>query len=317
MLSSDTIRHVQSARSDNPHKDCSPWLSVLIPAYEYSAGVDRILEALASQQPVGVECIVRDDSLSDEVQQVVEARIRRQEVTTLTYVRSQDQNGAVDNWNALLAMAKGEYILLMHHDEAPLGPDFFAALRSELFADGDTDVLLLGCLVGLEYGSHLRCHMPAAVQSFLLRVMGSAYLLRRNFAGPPSVFVVRRSACLPFDNKLKWLVDVDWMNRCMRPKNLRSKVSRRCLVASLQRTGASITSTLGNQVREIERTELKQICAEQHLGRWAELLQPRSVWNRFIASLELALWVALKVVIRLVTLIARPSNPFSASDTEG
>lgn len=315
MPEADNLNKNQKNSNEAHSTDFSPWLSVLIPSYEYASGVDRILKILASQKPLGVECIVSDDSSSDDVQNRVNTHL--QDVSDLTYVRSSEPKGAANNWNALLAMARGEYIVLMHHDEAPLGPDFFATLHRELHADGGTDILVLGCMVGQESGSHLRLHMPQAIQSLLIRVLGPCYLLRHNFIGPPSVFVVRRSACLPFDNKLKWLVDVDWMNRCMRPKNLRSKVSRRCLVASLQRTGASITSTLGNQVREIERTELKQICAEQHLGRWAELLQPRSVWNRFIASLELALWVALKVVIRLVTLIARPSNPFSASDTEG
>ena len=123
--------------SEAPSQDFSPWLSVLIPSYEYSVGVDRILETLASQRPSGVECIVRDDSHSNDVQDMVEGHIRRQEVAHIEYVRSLNRKGAVDNWNSLLAMAKGEYILLMHHDEAPIGPDFFTALRSELSDDGE------------------------------------------------------------------------------------------------------------------------------------------------------------------------------------
>lgn len=313
MQSSDIPRSTQTTSSEAPSLDSSPWLSVLIPSCEYAAGVDRILQALASQRPSGVECIVRDDSRSNDVQDMVNSHIRKQDVAGLAYVRSPESKGAVNNWNALIAMARGEYIVLMHHDEAPLGPDFFATLYRELHADGGTDVLVLGCMVGQESGTQLRRHMPAAIQSLLIRVLGAGYLLRHNFIGPPSVFVVRRNACLPFDIRLKWLVDVDWMNRCMRPDNIRSRVSRGCRVASLQRTAASITSTLGNKVRDIEKAELKQICAGHHVGRWSTLLQPRTGWQRALASLDLALWVTLKVVVRLLALVARTRNPFTAT----
>jgi glycosyltransferase involved in cell wall biosynthesis len=313
MPSSDTPRSAQTNSSEAPSQDSSPWLSLLIPSYEYAAGVDRILQALASQRPPGVECIIRDDSSSNDVKDMVNAHIQQKDVACLTYVRSPEPKGAVYNWNALMAMARGEYIVLMHHDEAPLGPDFFANLYRELHADSGTDVLVLGCMVGQESSALLRRHMPAAIQSLLVRMLGSGYLLRHNFIGPPSVFVVRRNASLPFDVRLMWLVDVDWMNRCMRPDNMRSKISRCCRVASLQRNAASITSTLGNQVREIEKAELKQICAGQHVGRWATLLQPRTGWHRALASLDLALWVTLKVVVRLLALVGRTRNPFTAT----
>jgi glycosyltransferase involved in cell wall biosynthesis len=296
-------------------RNCSPWLSVLVPAYEYATGVNRILDALATQRPHGVECIVRDDSRSDGVQDVVMPRIHHQDVACLTYIRNAEPNGAVNNWNALMSMARGEYIVLMHHDEAPLEPDFFAALQHELHVDEGTDVLVLGCMVGKESGMHLRRHMPAAVQSLLLRVMGSGYLLRHNFIGSPSMIVIRRSVCPPFDARLKWLVDVEWMNRGISSGRLSCKVSGRCMVASLQRTGDSITASLGNRVREIECAELAQICTEQDVGGWAVLLQPRTVWNSLLVRLDSTLWVSLKVLVRLIALVTRKRNPFFAACT--
>ena len=310
---SNAFPHYKPNNSENLLEDGSPWLSVLIPAYEYATGVDRILQVIASQKPSDVECIVRDDSHSDDVLNVVEGRIRRQEVAHLTYIRSPDRKGAVDNWNSLVTIARGEYIVLMHHDEVPLGPDFFAALRSELSADGGTDVLVLGCLIGQESGTHLHRHMPVVLQSFLLRVIGSAYLLRHNFIGPPSVFVIRRSICPSFDVRLKWLVDVDWMNRGMQPDSLRWKVSRYLRIASLQRTGASITASLKDKLRDIERMELAQICKEQNVGLWAALLQPHNGRSRCLAALDTSLWLTIKVAVRLLALVARTHNPFRLS----
>lgn len=297
--------------SEAPSQDFSPWLSVLIPSYEYSVGVDRILETLASQRPSGVECIVRDDSHSNDVQDMVEGHIRRQEVAHIEYVRSLNRKGAVDNWNSLLAMAKGEYILLMHHDEAPIGPDFFTALRSELSDDGGVDVLIVGCLIGQESGTHLRRHMPVSLQCLVLCAMGSGYLLRHNFIGPPSVFVIKRTACPSFDANLNWLVDVDWMNRAMQPAFLRCKFSRVLCVASLQRTDASITSTLKDNLQEIKRTELAHICSEQNVGRMEALLQPRNLREKCLVALDSAMWLAVKLATRLV--ITRTRNPFHMS----
>lgn len=310
MPSSDTPRSAQTNSSEAPSQDSSPWLSVLIPSYEYAAGVDRILQALASQRPSGVECIVRDDSRSNDVQSMVNAHIQQQDVASLTYVRSPEPRGAVNNWNALMATARGEYIVLMHHDEVPLEQDFFASLYRELHADGGTDVLILGCMVGQESSALLRRHMPAAIQSLLIRVLGSGYLLRRNFIGPPSVLVMRRSACPTFDARLKWLVDVDWMHRAMRTATVRSRVSTKLHVASLQRNGASITSTLKGSLREIERMELAQICAERNIGKWSALLQPRSIWSRTAAAVEAGSWMALKVGLRLGAQVVRTRNPY-------
>ena len=310
MPSPDTQQSAQTNSRETPSQDFLPWLSVLIPSYEYAAGVDRILETLASQRPPGVECIVRDDSRSSDVQDIVNAHIRRQDVAGLPYVRSSEPKGAVNNWNALIAMARGEYIVLMHHDEAPLGPDFYATLCRELHADGGADVLVLGCMVGHESGTHLRRHMPAAIQSLLISVLGSGYLLRRNFIGPPSVLVMRRSACPTFDARLKWLVDVDWMHRAMQTATVRSKVSTQLLVASLQRNGASITSTLRGNLHEIKRKELAQICGEQRAGKWTALLQPRNIWSRTAAAMESGSWMALKAVLRLWAQVMRTRNPY-------
>lgn len=310
MPSSDIPHSAQTNSSEAPPQDSSPWLSVLIPSYEFAAGVDRILETLASQRPSGVECIVRDDSRTNDVQDLVNAHIRRRDVAGLTYVRSPELKGAVNNWNALMAMARGEYIVLMHHDEVPLGSDFFATLHHELHADGGTDVLVLGCMVGRESGTHLRRHMPAVIQSSLIRFSGSGYLLRRNFIGPPSVLVMRRSACPVFDARLKWLVDVDWMHRAMQTATVRSRVSTQLHVASLQRNGASITSTLKGRLHEIERTELALICAEQKVGKWSVILQPRNIWDRTAASMESGAWLVLKVGLRLWAQVVRTRNPY-------
>jgi glycosyltransferase involved in cell wall biosynthesis len=316
MPSPDTPQHPELATGISQAQDNLPWLSVLIPAYEYALGVDRILSSLAAQMPVGVECIVRDDSGSNEVQNVVEGWILREEVPCLTYMRSPKSEGAVDNWNSLLAIAKGEYVLLMHHDEAPLGPDFFALLQQELYADGGTDVLILGCMIGQESSVHLRRHMPAVLQSYLLNVMGPTYLLRHNFIGPPSVLVIRKSACPPFDARLKWLVDVDWMYRAINPILMRCRISNVLRVASLERASASITSTLKGKLKEIERRELTQICTEQDVGRLSILLQPSSWQGKCLSTLDSTMWFAVKITMRLLFLWSPMPNPFRLSRSD-
>lgn len=286
------------------------WLSVLIPSYEYAEGVDRILEAIAMQKPFGVECIIRDDSISDDVRDLVGKYLKSNEFNHLIYVKNADLKGAVENWNSLLSMARGKFVILMHHDEFPIGKEFFTELREELFAFNDNNILVMGCLIAKESDAYLRRHMPALIQSFLLKIMGPTYLLRHNFIGPPSVIVARRSTFQYFDSRFKWLVDVEWMNRSLQLNFMRYRISRNLCVASLTRREASITASLKSNLSEIERMELARICAEQEVGLWSLLLQPRNVSGRLLKFIDSCAWMALKILAHLLAFMVRVRNPF-------
>jgi len=64
---------------------------------------------------------VHDDSPDRDI----EIEMSRERFRDVIYQRNDPPLGAVANWNGLIELATGRYILLIHHDEYPSQPDFF------------------------------------------------------------------------------------------------------------------------------------------------------------------------------------------------
>lgn len=271
------------------------WLSLLIPAYEHPTGVLRILDRLHAAGVKGVECLINDDSRSD----AVEAAVRNHPLHRaggVVYRRNRPALGAVPNWNDLLARARGEYLLLMHHDECPERDDFFAVLQGQLAISDAPDVLLLACLLPTMGGRRLRHHVPIWLRRVLMR-LGPEHLLRHNTLGPPSVVVVRRSICAGFDPALKWLVDVEWMVRLLRQTGVRWGFAKQLAVVSLPHA-ASITARLGGEISRLGDEESRLI--RERLGPSPVfcLLLPDTTAKRLLARVERGLWLVVRALTR-------------------
>lgn len=278
-----------------------PWLSLLVPAYEYPEGLTRILDTLEGEEAAGVECRVHDDSRGDGVHELVRAHLATAR-GRVHYLRNQPPLGAVRNWNSLMANARGDYVMVMHHDEFPASPEFFTQLQAELRRLQCPDVLILGCLVpsGAE---RWRRHMPAWLKGALLQTM-PAHLLRHNTLGPTATVVIRRGRLQPFDERLQWLVDVEWMHRLLTEAGTRWALGDLDILSS-QKPGASITAALADRTADLARQESRVI--QERLGRVAALrLQaPETWWEKTLSVLEQLVWWGVRAVMRPAGLLAR------------
>jgi len=284
----------------------SPWLSLLVPAYEFPEGLARILRALDAPQAAGVECVVHDDSTSDAVQELVQGH-RACLAGRVRYRRNRPALGAVRNWNSLGAAARGTYAILMHHDEFPDTPDFFTQVRTQLERLDSPDILILRCMLP-SVGGRWRLHMPPWLQRTLLR-MAPSHLLRHNTIGPTACLVLRRERLQAFDERLQWLVDVEWSQRLLTAPGVRWELAD-VIVLSSQKPGGSITASLAGRTTEIARIESKMVQAR--LGRLPALrLQaPETLGERLLARLEHAIWLGVRAAVRLSGLLARqPQQP--------
>lgn len=272
------------------------WLSVLIPAYEHPTGVLRILDRLHAVKVAGVECLISDDSRSDAVDAAVSSHPLYR-AGGVVYRRNRPALGAVPNWNNLLARARGEYLLLMHHDECPERDDFFAVLKDQLAISDAPDVLFLACLLPTLGGRRLRHHVPIWLRRVLMQ-LGPEHLLRHNTLGPPSVVVVRRNICAGFDPALKWLVDVEWMVRLLRQTGVRWDFAKQLAVVSLPHAATSITASLGGDISRLCDEESRLI--QERLGSSPVfcLLLPDTTAKRLLARVERGLWLIVRVLTR-------------------
>jgi len=271
------------------------WLSLLIPAYEHPVGVRRILDCLYAAKAERIECLINDDSRSDAVEVAV-LNHPLDRAGGVTYRRNRPALGAVANWNDLLARARGEHLLLMHHDECPERDDFFTQLQAALVQASNPDVLLLDCLLPTLGGRRLRHHMPLWMRRTLL-AWSPDHLLLHNTLGPTSVVVIRRSRSLFFNPALKWLVDVDWMMRLLRLPGVSVNFARDLAVVSVPHA-TSITVNLRGEIPRLRFTEAQLI--HEHLGasRVTRLMLPNNWIERTVSRVERVCWFLLRAVIR-------------------
>lgn len=231
-----------------------PVLSVLIPAYEYAAGVSRLLDLMGPYDE-NVEYLISDDSTTTEVEDI----FNNLQVGNLRYVRNVPALGAVANWNSLLEAASGEFVMLVHHDEYAIQNNFFSKL-AQILVDKrgqKTDVFMLELRLsrsGTPYSYKLA---PDKIREFLF-LRYPRFLLKRNFVGPTATLVMRRKILPTFDVSLRWLVDVDFYLKVIFVANKTEVLKNMPIFSEVGRTD-SITATLGSNIPSISEAEAKEL----------------------------------------------------------
>jgi glycosyltransferase involved in cell wall biosynthesis len=93
----------------------SPLITIAVPAYNRPAMLAETLASIAAQTaPVRLEVIVCDDGGLPETRAVVGAFPR----DTFRYSLNPEPLGAVGNWNKCLRSARGEWVMVLHEDDA-------------------------------------------------------------------------------------------------------------------------------------------------------------------------------------------------------
>lgn len=190
----------------------SPTVSICIPAYQQVDFLRKTLESIRVQDFADYEVIVTDDSPDDSVERLVaeyasDARVK--------YHRNPRPLGSPENWNESIRRATGVYIKIMHHD------DYFSSARSlgrfVALMQAEPECSFGFCATEVEDVVSLRRWKHSVSPEALsgLRDDPSAVLFAGNCIGSPSATIYRRAAALPFDTRMKWLVDVDFYSRML------------------------------------------------------------------------------------------------------
>jgi len=185
--------------------------TIVIPAYNQLELLQRALLSALRQEGVATEVIVTDDSttsaIGDYVSQVSDSRV--------SYYHHQPGLGAVGNWNFGLQQAQGDYVMLMHHDEAMAGADYLRQVAALLRKGADVVVTQ----VEVQSGGRRKSRMVSRLlRGFASRHPSSLFFV--NAIGPCACLAFRRSCQQPFDSGLHWLVDVEWYYRMLRGRRV-------------------------------------------------------------------------------------------------
>ncbi len=176
-------------------------ISILIPAFERPDYLRRSLEQIARQRFRDFEVIVTDDSATD----VVEQWVRSQTFTfPFQYRRNHPALGTPRNWTAGLDLASGEWIKILHDDDWLSGPDSLSQYAQAIRPGID---LIFGGYEAVYEETGQREDRTITARQFSRLIRTPHLLFAKNWLGPPSVLLYRRSLTELFDPELKWIVD--------------------------------------------------------------------------------------------------------------
>jgi glycosyltransferase involved in cell wall biosynthesis len=161
-----------------------PRFSVLIPAYNQQTYVRETVESVLSQTFASYEVFVVDDGSKDETSQVLESF-----GTRIKLIR-QSNAGAEVARDKAAALARGEYLVMLDHDDLILPGAL--AIYDRIIRTFDSPPLIIGSMLQYREGSPLPCEADTARLVKLLKYPD--YVSKRVSIGSSnSRIVIRRS----------------------------------------------------------------------------------------------------------------------------
>jgi len=176
-------------------------VSICIPAYNNEPSVRRLLESIERQNLKDYEVIITDDSVTDGIKKLAE------EKSYVKYYKNPQCLGAAANWNAAISKARGEYIKIMHHDDWFTDENSLREFVNMLEEHPEACLGFSGSRQEEKEKSYDR-HIALEDAAFIAQDYRNLYL--GNTIGAPSAVIVRGSIMAEYDEKLTWLVDMEY-----------------------------------------------------------------------------------------------------------
>ena len=187
-------------------------VSICIPSYRQPKLVKRCLNSILKQEHKNYEVIVTDDSPDNSVEKIVE---KFEKMMNLQYLKNNKRKGTPENWNYAMKFASGKYIKIIHHDDWLSNVHSLSKYVDILDHNPDTDFVFSASNAFKMNGKLSFVHSPNDLQIEMLKKYKDI-LFFGNFIGAPSCTIFRKSSNIVFDNKLKWLVDIDFYIRLLK-----------------------------------------------------------------------------------------------------
>ena len=248
-------------------------LSILIPTYNFEIGINKILDCIKSTDDNlndFLEIIISDDS-DKEIIQEEKFESFENHFNNFRYIYNENSLGAVENWNKLISMARGDYIWLLHHDEFWQKEKKIINYIIEVINMKKPNVLILP-ITKSKIFSCFNMNINVTNQHITFRKILRKYidnpklLLKLNIVGPPSTVIYKKNN-LSYDRNLKYLVDVEFYMRLFKFFNYKNiLIGRKSYnLVSSQNNNNSITSLLRKEIKNLKYNERSFIFSKYNL----------------------------------------------------
>jgi glycosyltransferase involved in cell wall biosynthesis len=222
--------------------------------------------------------VVSDDTPGDEVKQLVETYHSK---FKLSYHKNSPALGTPANWNKAIELSKGEIIKIMHHDD---WFDLDNSLQFFVAALESKEVGFAFCaskILNVKDGTY-SYNSPS--EEFLDELYADPMaLFNNNKIGSPSAVIFKRSELVPFDIRMKYLVDLDLYIRVL--KKTQFSFIKLPLIINTSNNEEQVTAQSVNKI-----TQVGEYCYfyNKHFGE--EVPGPK--FRKFFK--ELFAWYGLK-----------------------
>lgn len=181
-------------------------VSICIPAYRQPQLLERCLQSVMDQTYTNLEIILSDDTPDEGVKIVIDKFSGK---LPARYYKNSPSLGTPANWNKALDHAHGELTLLLHHDDWLVSPQ---SIERYVQAFNDPSITAA-------FGRSITVDI-AGKPSYQVVDIDEIHkdpfsLLLANKIGPPSNLMVRTNKNLRYDERYKWLVDIEYYIRLL------------------------------------------------------------------------------------------------------
>jgi glycosyltransferase involved in cell wall biosynthesis len=191
-----------------------PFVSICIPAYKRADFLVRLLDSISIQTYKDYEVVITDDSPDESVSLLVK---KYSSSFPVQYYRNPSPLGTPANWNAAIRLARGEWIKLMHDDDWFTDKHSLEQFSSASKIAGSSFIFSGFNNVNIET-KEANQYILSSWHEYLLR-KNPHNLLKKNFIGHPSTTFIRNDLKTWYDEKLKWVVDIEFYIRTLRAKS--------------------------------------------------------------------------------------------------
>lgn len=249
-------------------------LILLIPTYNFVEGVDKILKKIYLERKLVFKTYIFDNSTTSVIRNVYSKY--KEKGLDIEYKYSPPRLSAQNNWSNLIryvfeSLKKTSnfskfYFILLHQDDVPEDNFFFSKLHNCL-QKNHKQVISLNTIINDKSFFDNRLHTENYLRHFLYKYLPK-YIFLRNYLGTISSLVFKSTLFInrlpKFQNKLQWLIDVEFYNRYLFDKKIYfSNLSVKSLVNN---NIFSLTSSL----MDIRKLQMKEIdfLNEHHKKRY-------------------------------------------------
>jgi glycosyltransferase involved in cell wall biosynthesis len=256
-------------------------VSICIPTYNQTDFLEKNLDSICAQSFRDFEVVVSDDSSDQRVEELVTRKLKNSGLA-YTYHHNSVALGSPANWNKAVSMASGAYIKIMHHDDWFSTEKSLAAFVTAFDNHAQSDFVFCDSLI-LNVQEN-KYHTHQINPDFLKALPHDAMLLfNNNQIGSPTAVMYRANA-VQFDEKLSYLVDVDFYLQCLQ-KNTRLAHVADALIVNTSNHAAQVTARSINQT-----TQIGEYCYLYQ--KWMGGHVPKKKWRVFFR--DLFAWYGLK-----------------------